>query len=69
MDALPELERALEDERTSIRLGAAYALHRVGSVEAAAPLFRALNDTNYLVRSYAYEALDSMGLLDLVVLT
>ena len=27
-------------------------------------LFQHLNDTNYLVRSYAYEGLDEMGLLE-----
>ncbi len=50
-----------------MRVRAAYALNKIRSMQAATPLFRALNDPNYLVRTYAYEALDGMGLLDVIL--
>lgn len=46
------------------RSRATAALRKIGSMAAAGVLFRYLNDPNYLVRSYAYEALDEMGLLE-----
>ena len=65
--AVPMLVQALEDERDGVRVRAAYALNKIRSMQAATPLFRALNDPNYLVRTYAYEALDGMGLLDVIL--
>ena len=38
-------------------------------MRSAGVLFRYLNDSNYLVRTYAYEGLDEMGLLDNVIVT
>ena len=65
--AVPMLVQALGDERDGVRVRAAYALNKIRSMQAATPLFRALNDPNYLVRTYAYEALDGMGLLDVIL--
>jgi len=65
--AAPMLVQALEDEPDGVRVRAAYALNKIHSMQAATPLFRALNDPNYLVRTYAYEALDGMGLLDVIM--
>ena len=65
--AIPSLVQALGDERDGVRVRAAYALNKIRSMKAATPLFHALNDPNYLVRFYAYEALDSLGLLDVIL--
>lgn len=46
------------------RSRAAYALHKIGTPATVPALFRCLNDPNYLVHTYAYEALDEMGLLE-----
>lgn len=46
------------------RSRAAYALRKIGTPATAPVLFRCLNDPNYLVHTYAYEALDEMGLLE-----
>ena len=46
------------------RSRAAYALRKIGTPATVPALFRCLNDPNYLVHTYAYEALDEMGLLE-----
>lgn len=46
------------------RSRAAYALRKIGTAATVPALFRCLNDPNYLVHTYAYEALDEMGLLE-----
>ena len=65
--AVEALVQALQDGRDGVRVRAAYALNKIRSPQAATPLFQALNDTNYLVRTYAYEALEGMGLLDVIL--
>jgi HEAT repeat protein len=64
--AVPALVEAMADSRDGVRVRAASALRRIKSLQPAAlgALFRALNDPNYLVHQHAYQALDSMGLLD-----
>ncbi len=64
--ALVDLLRFGTDQ--SARSRAAYALGKIGTMEAAAPLYRCLNDPNYLVHTYAYEALEKMGLLENLLL-
>lgn len=49
------------------RVRIAYSLRKMKSMDAAPLLFQLLNDSNYLVQSYAYEALDELGLLDNVI--
>lgn len=51
-------------ENQGARSRAAAALSKIRTLEAAGPLYRCLNDPNYLVHTYAYEALDDMGLLE-----
>lgn len=46
------------------RTYAAYALAQIATPEAAPALYRCLNDQNYLVHTYAHEALEKMGLLE-----
>lgn len=65
--AVPALGEALQDPREGVRVRAAYALHRIKSVKSARWLFPALNDSNPIVHTYAYEALDEMGLLSTVL--
>lgn len=65
--AVPALGAALQDQRDGVRVRAAYALHRIKSVKSARWLFPALNDPNHIVHTYAYEALDEMGLLSTVL--
>jgi HEAT repeat protein len=65
--AVPALGEALQDPRDGVRVRAAYALHRIKSVKSARWLFPALNDPNHIVHTYAYEALDEMGLLSTVL--
>jgi HEAT repeat protein len=64
--AVPALVEAMTDSRDGVRVRAASALRRIKSHQpiALGALFRALNDPNYLVHQHAYQALDSMGLLD-----
>lgn len=49
------------------RTRAAGALRKIATMKAAAILYALLNDENHLVRSYAYEGLDEMGLLENVL--
>lgn len=46
------------------RSRAAYALRKISTPATVPALFRCLNDPNYLVHTYAYDALDEMGLLE-----
>ena len=46
------------------RSRAAAALRKISTPATVPALFRCLNDPNYLVHTYAYEALDEMGLLE-----
>ncbi|MEZ4864006.1 MAG: HEAT repeat domain-containing protein [Caldilineaceae bacterium] len=69
-DAIGALVNVLRNsEHQGARSRAAYALRKIGSEAAAPALFRCLNDPNYLVHTYAHEALDEMGLLENVLVT
>lgn len=70
--AVPTLQTVIESDSEPARVRAAYALRKIGtkggSIKETAPaLFQLLNDSNYLVHTYAHEALDEMGLLDNVL--
>ena len=75
--SIPVLQTVLQGSHEGARARAAYALRKIATTAittartaATAPLlFQHLNDQNYLVRTYAYEALDEMGLLDNVIVT
>jgi HEAT repeat protein len=69
-DAAPALASILAQEHEGARTRAAYALRKIAGLKAAAILYPCLNDANYMVQTYAYEALEEMGLLEttLVVL-
>lgn len=67
-DAVPVLVAALESEHEGVRVRAAAALRKLQSMGAAGALYQHLNDPNYLVRLYAYETLDAMGLLANILL-
>jgi len=68
-DALPALAKILQGDHEGARTRAAYALRKLATLPAAGLLYRHLNDPNYLVRTYAYEGLDEMGLLETMLLT
>ena len=51
------------------RTRATAALRKIATQRAAAILYPLLNDSNYLVRLYAFEALDEMGLLETMLVT
>lgn len=51
----------LQDESTHVRLLAVRALGRIKSQSAIGPLFGVLEDPSYLVRYYAHEALEALG--------
>lgn len=63
-DAVAVLAEVLDGPHDAARTRAAAALRKIGSMQSAPILFRHLNDANYLVHSYCYQALDEMGLLD-----
>lgn len=65
--AVSALGEALQDVREGVRVRAAYALYKIRSPKAARWLFPALNDPNHIVHTYAYEALDEMGLLNTIL--
>lgn len=67
-DAVDALADVLDGGPESARSRATTALRKIGTMKAAGILFRYLNDPNYLVSSYAYEALDEMGLLETTLL-
>ncbi|MEM7132891.1 MAG: HEAT repeat domain-containing protein [Chloroflexota bacterium] len=51
------------------RVRAAYALRKINTMETVPLLFQYLNDANYLVHTYAHEALDELGMFDNVLVT
>jgi HEAT repeat protein len=64
-DAVPALGHVLRtSEHQGARTRAAGALRKMATMKAAAILYALLNDENHLVRAYAYEGLDEMGLLE-----
>ncbi len=68
-DAVPALANVLQGDHEGARTRAAYALRKIATLPAAGLLYRHLNDPNYLVRTYAYEGLDEMGLLETMLMT
>ena len=66
--ALPALAETLAASAEPARVRAAYALRKIGTFGAARLLYPLLNDTNPLIRAYAYEGLDDMGLLETLLL-
>lgn len=66
--AVDALAVALDSPHEGVRVRAATALHRIGTMKAAPPLYHHLEDPNPLVRHYAYETLDRLGLLTNVLL-
>jgi len=68
-DAVGALGRVLKaSTHQGERTRAAGALRKIATMKAAAILYPLLNDNNHLVRMYAYEGLDEMGLLETVLL-
>jgi Uri superfamily endonuclease len=59
--AVEALAEKLDDASTHTRLLAVRALGRICSQRAIGPLFGVLEDPSYLVRHYAHEALESLG--------
>jgi HEAT repeat protein len=67
-DAVPALAALLrQSQHPGARTRAAAALRKIATMRAAAVLYPLLNDANHLVRMYAYEGLDEMGLLENVL--
>ncbi len=67
-DAVPALGSVLRaGTHQGARTRAAGALRKMATMKAAAILYALLNDENHLVRAYAYEGLDEMGLLENVL--
>lgn len=68
-DAVPALAEVLRfGTHQGARTRAASALRKIATMKAAGVLYPLLNDENHLVRMYAYEGLDEMGLLENVLL-
>lgn len=67
--SVPALGEALQDERDGVRVRAAYALRKIQSPKSARWLFPALGDSNHLVHTYAYDALNEMGLLETLLIS
>lgn len=66
--AVPALGSVLRSSsHEGARTRAAAALRKIATMKAAAILYPLLNDANHLVRMYAYEGLDEMGLLENVL--
>lgn len=63
--AIPVLRGVLKSEDESARTRAAYALRKMQNPEAAQDFYTLLEDRNPMVRLYAREALEDMGLLDM----
>ena len=59
--AVEALAGRLADENPHVRLLAVRALGRIRSQNAIEPLFGVLEDSSYLVRYYAHEALEALG--------
>ena len=69
-DAVPALARILfQQTHQGARTRAAGALRKIATMKSAGILYALLNDENHLVRAYAYEGLDEMGLLETVIVT
>lgn len=69
-DAVPALARILfHQTHEGARTRAASALRKLATMKAAGVLYAVLNDPNHMVRMYAYEGLDEMGLLETVLVT
>ncbi len=67
-DAAPALaEIIFHSEHEGARTRAASALRKIATMRAAGVLYHCLNDRNHLVHTYAFEALDEMGLLENVL--
>ena len=66
--AVDALADALDSPHEGVRVRAAAALHRIGTMKTAAPLYHHLEDASPLVRHYAFETLDKLGLLTNVLL-
>ncbi len=66
--ALPVLAEVLQIGPDAARARAAYALHKISSRGAAGLLYPLLDDPNPLIRTYAYETLDDLGLLESILL-
>jgi HEAT repeat protein len=67
-DAVGALGQVLRaSDHQGARTRAAGALRKIATMKAAAILYALLNDDNHLVRAYAYEGLDEMGLLENVL--
>ena len=66
--AVDALADALNSSHEGVRVRAATALHRIGTMKTAVPLYHHLEDANPLVRHYAFETLDKLGLLTNVLL-
>ena len=64
-DGVSPLGRVLRiSTHQGARTRAAGALRKIATLKAAGILYALLNDENHLVRTYAYEGLDEMGLLE-----
>ncbi len=59
--AVDALAARLDDPSAHVRLLAVRALGRIKSQRAIGPLFGVLEDPSYLVRHYAHEALEALG--------
>jgi HEAT repeat protein len=59
--AVSALAEKLDDGEPHVRLLAVRALGRIKSQSAIGPLFGVLEDSSYLVRYYAQEALEALG--------
>ncbi len=69
-DAVPALAETLfQGTHQGARTRAAAALRKIATMKAAAVLYPLLNDANHMVRAYAYEGLDEMGLLENILVT
>ena len=66
-DAVAALGVVLDSLHDGARARAAYALRKIGTRNAAALLYPLLDDPNHLVRSYAYDGLDDLGLMQNIV--
>lgn len=66
--SVPALAAVLQGDHQGARTRATLALRQIATMPAAAVLYRCLNDSNYMVHTYAYETLDEMGLLENVLL-
>lgn len=66
--ALPALAEVLQLGPEAARTRAAYALWKMGDRAAAPLLYPLLNDENPLIRTYAREALDDLGLLETLLM-